>query len=169
MRLSSVTLPSCIGTLKSTRIRTRLPLRSISFTVFLFMAYIKPCEGSRPSGSLRKVRTLKRFRYKCREISSATGITPFVVVPCYDLHHVADDKRIHGTIYCRVIRSTQIGGNQRFISDIKDSLHRALCILKHRIADFFLTGFLVQDRSEIHNRDCRGWHTKSHTTQYAFM
>src|SRR5215216_1423172 len=37
MRLSSVTLPSCIGTLKSTRIRTRLPLISISLTVFLFM------------------------------------------------------------------------------------------------------------------------------------
>ena len=37
IRLSSVTLPSAIGTLKSTRIRTRLPFRSISLTVFLSM------------------------------------------------------------------------------------------------------------------------------------
>src|SRR5512138_483402 len=41
IRLSSVTLPSCMGTLKSTRMSTRLPLRSISFTVFLFIVDLR--------------------------------------------------------------------------------------------------------------------------------
>ena len=44
MRLSSVTTPSAIGTLKSTRMMTRLPLRSMSRTVFLFMVLLR---GSR--------------------------------------------------------------------------------------------------------------------------
>src|SRR5699024_12653402 len=38
MRVSSVTLPSCIGTLKSTRQNTLFPLTAISFNVFLFIS-----------------------------------------------------------------------------------------------------------------------------------
>src|SRR5688572_18192376 len=37
IRVSSAILPSLIGTLKSTRIKTRLPEMSTSFMVFLFM------------------------------------------------------------------------------------------------------------------------------------
>src|SRR5215217_5443967 len=105
MRLSSVTLPSCIGTLKSTRMRTRLPLRSISFTVFLFMN--APRVYSRQEN--RYTRNLLVYLsawillqtlcdHGC-QISRAAGITPFVVIPCNNLHHIANDKRIQGAIY----------------------------------------------------------------------
>src|SRR5690349_12791332 len=91
MRLSSVTLPSCIGTLKSTRMRTRLPLRSMSFTVFLFMGAPTPTHtlpkflefGEGWGGGLK---TLCHHR---RKISSAAGVTPFIVVPCNDLGECA--------------------------------------------------------------------------------
>ena len=52
-RVSSVTTPSFRGTLKSTRIRTRLPSTSASRTVFLVKAMLTPLlvEGANTKGA----------------------------------------------------------------------------------------------------------------------
>src|SRR5215208_4965799 len=93
MRLSSVTLPSCMGTLKSTRIRTRLPLRSISRTVFLFMGCSACKQVDKKTGTqvvyLSTCVLLQAFRNQGCQIRSAASIAPFIVIPCHNLDHVA--------------------------------------------------------------------------------
>src|SRR5688500_14406302 len=121
MRLSSVTLPSCIGTLKSTRIRTRLPFRSISFTVFLFMrcsAHIGKQENRYTSPLPVYLSTFvlsQTLHNHCCQVSGAAGIAPFIVVPRYNLDHVADHKRIQGAEHRGVIRAAQVGRDQWFV------------------------------------------------------
>src|SRR6185369_6601904 len=60
MRVSSSTLPSLIGTLKSTRTKTRLPARSRSLMVSLFKVLRCPHD----LGSCRQ-----GFRYTSRQLS----------------------------------------------------------------------------------------------------
>src|SRR4051794_18983666 len=91
IRVSSPICPSLIGTLKSTRMKTRCPLRSRS-RIESFMA------------SLRRAWPLQALRHELsHEIDAAVRIAPLVVVPRQDLHEVAihpfrvrhvDDRRV---------------------------------------------------------------------------
>src|SRR5215475_3158548 len=67
VRVSSVTTPSFNGTLKSTRRKTRLPRRSRSLIVSLFMS-------------------LEFARHQLDQIAAPAGVAPFVVIPGEDFH-----------------------------------------------------------------------------------
>src|SRR5215203_4178291 len=171
MRLSSVTLPSAMGTLKSTRIKTRLPLRSISFTVFLFM--IAPIYKNRYTGFccvpvyLFVSFLLQTFRHQCREISSAGCIAPFVIIPSHHFDHVAKDNCIHGAENTGELGAAQVCRDERLISDIQNAFHRTISILKHGRTNFLRGSFLVQDRGKINNRYCGSGHAESHASELA--
>src|SRR4030095_14785454 len=121
IRLSSVTLPSCIGTLKSTRMKTRFPLRSMSFTVFLFM--IAPRVYKQTRKQVHKcwiyllvhlstcLPLLQALCHERSQVGCPAGVSPLVIVPRNHLDHVADDKRIHRTEHRRVGRAAQVGGD----------------------------------------------------------
>src|SRR5687768_5467972 len=102
MRESSLTLPSSIGTLKSTRIRTRLPCgsksRTVSFSIAQLSIWVGPGAPA-GSGSARAGLHGRGSRQALAdirdEIGHAARIAPFVVVPRHDLDHVAEDDRVH--------------------------------------------------------------------------
>src|SRR5690606_19487702 len=108
MRVSSVTCPfSLIGTLKSTRTSTRLPVRSISRTVFLSIhnSFLIHCRGRRgrdrepilPSRicHLEQSRDagLESVGHHRGEVGGTGGVTPLVVIPRQDPHHRALEHR----------------------------------------------------------------------------
>src|SRR5438477_8675003 len=86
MRVSSVTRPSSSsGTLKSTRMNTRLSLSSSSLMVSLFMLVFDPC--------------LQAFRAEeLDQVADAAGIPPLIVVPGDHLNAVASDDARHGRV-----------------------------------------------------------------------
>src|SRR4051812_29149060 len=71
IRLSSVMRPPSIGTLRSARMKTRLPRRSTSDMRLNFMALLRERYAD--------------FRIGHRHVQHAVGETPLVVVPGVDL------------------------------------------------------------------------------------
>src|SRR6478736_6540747 len=94
IRVSSVTTPLLIGTLKSTRMKTRSPRRSRSFIEYF---------ATRATLQL------------LQQINAAVGIAPLVVVPRHHLHEVAvHDLRV-GRINDRRVRiAAEVDRDQRF-------------------------------------------------------
>src|SRR5512142_1280966 len=91
MRVSSLTLPSLIGTLKSTRTRTRFPFTSISRTVFLLNILSSQVHNKR-MGSKKPLAFLSPYNlvleglgHQRGQVSRAAGVTPLVVIPGNDL------------------------------------------------------------------------------------
>src|SRR5262245_3489292 len=93
MRVSSVILPSEVGTLKSTRIKTRLPFRSRSEIESLFILYGFALSGSH---SLRSFlygfaqsgsHSLRSFHNKFDQIDHTAAESPFIVVPRKHFDH----------------------------------------------------------------------------------
>src|SRR6185436_14807370 len=79
MRVSSSMTPFASGTLKSTRTKTRLPLRSRS-VIESFIARLKP----------RVPAPLEALRHElAQQIDAAVRVAPLVVVPREDLDEVA--------------------------------------------------------------------------------
>src|SRR3990172_11454124 len=97
MRESSLTLPSSIGTLKSTRIRTRLPCgsksRTVSFSIVQFPIWAMPGSGAGGRG-LHGLGGRQALADVGHEIGHAAGVAPLVVVPRDDLDHVAEHDRV---------------------------------------------------------------------------
>src|SRR5260370_41193597 len=101
MRVSSDTFPFSIGTLKSTRIKTRFPARSRSAidNFSIRIATLDAVTALKSAGPRLKVDPVSRhlrtvilkspFRYEFYEIHNAAGITPLVVVPRKQLHETA--------------------------------------------------------------------------------
>src|SRR4051812_24623689 len=92
-RVSSPIFPSFTGTLKSTRMKTRLPLRSTS----LIESFGMGSAGSKGPG----LQAL--FHQHAQQIDAATRIAPLVVVPGENLDEIAvhhlrvgrvDDRRV---------------------------------------------------------------------------
>src|SRR3972149_12211475 len=111
MRVSSVTLPPLMGTLKSTRTRTCQPDTSTSRTVFLFMA------ASR----------LELLGHDRREIRRAARVGPLVVVPGNDLDHRSAQDHRRKAIHDRGARiALEVDRHQRPPGEAGVALHRAL-------------------------------------------
>src|SRR5258706_4134891 len=91
-RVSSLTTPSLSGTLKSTRMSTRLPRTSTSLIVSLFM-------HSLGGGVMlqRACHALKLRGHELDQIAATAGISPLVVIPGQHFHAtIADNFRIAG-------------------------------------------------------------------------
>src|SRR6187549_861178 len=80
MRESSRTMPSWMGTLKSTRMRTRLPCTSTSRMVRLSMLSLPVRPARRCSG--------EAGGHEGDEVGHAAAVAPLVVVPGEDLDEV---------------------------------------------------------------------------------
>src|SRR5579862_1608586 len=78
MRVTSVTLPSCIGTLRSTRTSTRLPFTSASSRLRKLMGG----ELALSSGELP---------HRYGRVDHAVGEAPLVVIP----RHHANERAVH--------------------------------------------------------------------------
>src|SRR5688572_29458118 len=116
MRESSLTLPSSMGTLKSTRTKTRLPCGSMSLTVCfskggapaLFGGCERWCRLLRAAGrslhlALSSATLAQLPGHERDEVRDAARVAPLVVVPGDDLDHVAEDDRVHGADDGRVL------------------------------------------------------------------
>src|SRR5258708_12433515 len=105
MRVSSPILPSWMGTLKSTRISTRLPRRSTSD---ILSKRIGPRveglglrERRRTPGWVPSVLDpafLARVHQRNRDVQHPVAEPPFVVVPPPDFHHLPPQHPDHATI-----------------------------------------------------------------------
>src|SRR5688572_27439008 len=120
-RESSLTLPSSMGTLKSTRTRTRLPAGSKSRTVSLSIS----------GGAARRLRgaalaeafaeALADVRH---EIGDAAAVAPLVVIPGDDLDHpLADDHRRQRVDDRRAVVALVVHRDERLVADAEDALH----------------------------------------------
>ena len=142
MRESSLTLPSSIGTLKSTRTRTLLPA-SVDVADGELLHGLALGAGAAWSGAAGRggwwpgVRTRRRAAAARREsrrsatnaieVGDAAAVAPLVVVPGDDLDHACrrstivesrvDDRR------ARV--AAEVGRDERLVADAEDALHRA--------------------------------------------
>src|SRR5437762_5032406 len=93
MRVSSAIVPCSSGTLKSTRMKTRLPLISRSSIESLAItprpaASLTPCERSSPACLSGTHYNLLSYKH-AQQIDAPVRITPFVVVPRQHLHEIA--------------------------------------------------------------------------------
>src|SRR5712691_13512592 len=93
MRVSSPTLPSWMGTLKSTRNNTRLPRRSTSDILSKRMGPRSTAEGEAErsrAGSLSPQSCfLACVHQRNRDVQHPVAEAPFVVVPARDLNQRA--------------------------------------------------------------------------------
>src|SRR5215212_8105927 len=107
IRVSSVIPPSCIGTLKSTRISTRLPARSTSD---MRLKRIAAAE-------------LLRVHERNRHVQHAIAEAPLVVVPRRNL-----DQRAFADLRQRRIKNgagrivVEVGGNEQLAAVLQDAL-----------------------------------------------
>src|SRR5690606_542344 len=103
IRTSDVTLPSLTGTFKSSRISTRLPFRSRSVMRKMDIACLCSLASS---GCLL-------IRHRCQQIQQAVGVSPFVVIPGDQMHHVALYARLRGIDNRRFRAMNKITAHQR--------------------------------------------------------
>src|SRR5206468_2801300 len=106
MRASEVTLPFCTGTLRSARIRTRLPLRSRSVILITDMIFFL-------------------LGYVLNQAHQIAGIAVFVVVPGHDL----DESRVERNAGIGIKHrwtgfAAKIGGNYLVVGKAKDTFKR---------------------------------------------
>src|ERR687888_458602 len=107
MRVSSVILPSASGTLKSTRMKTRLPFRSRSeidnLFILLMAAPYRACVRSRSPP------------HKLDHVTHSAAKAPLVVVPGKHFHHAIADRVGQRTIDDRRMRIVEeVGRDQLF-------------------------------------------------------
>src|SRR5687767_4549050 len=132
MRESSLTLPSSMGTLKSTRTSTRFPLGSKSRTVCFCMRWApgvlvglittgRSLQLASGSGTCAHSLTDERH-----EIGDPARVAPFVVVPGDDLDHVPEDDRVHAAHDRRVLVPLEVARDERLLRVIHDPAELAL-------------------------------------------
>src|SRR6266478_76142 len=121
-RVSSVITPSFKGTLKSTRIKTRLPRKSTSLIVSLFMASSSQ-RSVLGTDSVRKRHPQQRDqarselgRHEFDQVAAAAGVSPLVVVPGQHLYAAVPHHFGVTSIDNRGIRvALEIRGHQLFL------------------------------------------------------
>src|ERR1039458_6915146 len=115
MRESSVTLPSCSGTLKSTRTKTRLLLASTSRIVSLSMSV------GAPSGDADR----QALGHEADQIRDAAAVAPLVVVPRDHLDHRPAEHHGRLRVDDRGAAVTpEVGRHERLVGHAKDPLER---------------------------------------------
>src|SRR5436190_18999647 len=119
MRVSSLTFPSLTGTLKSTRIRTRLPWRSRSRTESLVI------------GRLPHLRD-----HHLRQLRHAAGVAPLVVVPADELEEVLVELDAAARVEDREAADVdEVAGDDLVLGVAQDALEVGLGGLLHRALD----------------------------------
>src|SRR6267142_2522760 len=171
MRVPSVTTPSLIGTLKSTRMNTRLPRRSRSSMVSLFMVEVLSIQREKKYFltifcSCRELNTdyLKPSSefggQELDQVAAPAGVTPLVVVPGqYFDAAVADDFGVFGVDDGRIRIAFEITRNEFFFSVAEDALHGTICCGLQSSVDGIFGGRLIDENGEVHDADVRSGYT----------
>src|ERR1700751_6235489 len=119
MRVESVTSPSCIGTVRSTRTSTRLPLTSASSRlrkVGMKASFKKTCQ-----------RRSAELAHRYRGVDHAIGEAPFVVVPRHDANQRAVDHPGLVHVKDRGMRIVvEVAGDVRRLGIAEDALELLL-------------------------------------------
>src|SRR5262245_22718906 len=168
MRVSSPMTPSLSGTLKSTRMKTRLPRRSRS----LIESFMSSAKASRYNSALRDNSVcLQPLRHQQpKQIDAAVRIPPLVVVPRQNLdeisvHHLrvrrVDDRRVR--VALEIDRYELLGGVLEIL------LQRAFGGGLQRGVDFRRGRLLVDQCVEIDNRDVRRRDAHREAVELAFQ
>src|SRR5262245_55258620 len=117
MRVSSEIRPSFSGTLKSTRTKTRFPLRSRSRIDSFAMAI----------AAADRAELQALFDELSQEIDAAVRIAPLVVVPREDLHEIAVHHLGVRHVDDRGVRvALEIDRHQLFFRAVEQSLERTV-------------------------------------------
>src|SRR5215472_1086836 len=142
MRVESVTLPSCIGTLRSTRMSTRLPLTSASSRLRK-VAMKRACEKRpRPQSA--------ELTHSHRSVDHAIGETPFIVVPRHDADQRAVDHL--GLVHVKDRRMrivVEVAGDVWRLGVAQDARELLLGGAFDRAVDLILAGRALSDKLEI--------------------
>src|SRR5215510_5109100 len=131
IRVSSLITPPLSGTLKSTRMKTRLPLRSTSLIVCV--TALQSLGG-----------------HVDEQVDAAARVAPLVVVPRQHLREVAvHHLRVGGVDDRRVGVLLEVDRDERRVLDREDPLERARGGLAERVVDLVGGRRLVEQRREI--------------------
>ena len=133
-----------VGTLKSTRMKTRLPVSceiadgefvhgsKFAYRMYSLRQHDDASASPDHTEHLRTTRWLSRnrqplhLRQEFDQVAAAAGIAPLVVVPGQHLHAIiADDARVAGIHDRRMWVAAEIDGDQLFFRVCQDALHRA--------------------------------------------
>src|SRR4029077_139253 len=142
MRVESVTLPSCIGTLRSTRTSTRLPLTSASSRL----------RKVGMKASFKKIcwRRSAELAHRYRGVDHAIGETPFIVVPRHDANQRAVDHLGLVHVKDRGMRIVvEVAGDVRRLGIAENTLELLLGGAFDRAVDLVLAGRALGDKLEI--------------------
>src|SRR5207248_5169992 len=176
MRVSSVTTASFSGTLKSTRMKTRLPLRSRSLMVSLdmksvFSNWFWVCRKE----ELRSLSNLLRCRsklgcQKLNQVAATAGVAPLVVEPSQNLDAaIADHFGVLGVDNGRVGIAFEVGGDQFFLGVAENALHGAICGSFQSRVDRILGRGLVDEDGQVHHAHVGRGHTHGVAVELAFQ
>src|SRR5216117_1942009 len=135
MRVSSVILPPSIGTLRSARMKTRLPASGTSL--------------------MRLKRTaLLRVHQRHGGVEHAVGEAPLVVVPGADFHQRALGHAGQASVEnCARRVVVEVRGHQRLAGVLEQALQVGLGGLFHRLVDLVDVGRPFRDERKIDERD----------------
>src|SRR5215471_13305494 len=146
MRVSSVSLPSWIGTLKSTRMKTRLPRKS--------------------SPDIFRTAMLLRGHQRDSHVEHAVAEPPLVVVPGKDLHQRAAGYLGDGRVEHRgsgVV--VEVARYERLGAVLEDALQIGLGGLLRSVVDFLDGGRTLGDERQIDERHVDRRHTDRETVE----
>src|SRR5467141_1621921 len=135
MRVSSVIRPFSIGTLRSARMKTRLPRRS---------------------RSVMRLKRTARLRVHQRHggVEHAVGEAPLVVVPGADFHQRALGYPGQASVENGARRMVvEVRGHQRLARVLEQALQVRLGSLFHRLVDLVDAGRPFRDERKIDERD----------------
>src|ERR1700693_2005298 len=156
IRRSSTTAPSRIGTLKSSRRRTRLPWTSMSSMVSLFSASI--------------LEPLQPGRDQIDQVDDAAGIAPFVVVPGEHLDGVIAEHHGRRRVEDRRVRVVEeVHRHQLLIAHREDALELPTRRLAHLGVHVLGGRALGERRGEIDEADIGHWNTQRHPVEPALQ
>src|SRR5437660_4093535 len=158
MRCVLVIVPrSSCGTLKSTRIRTRLPLRSSWSTASLgIVALLIPACGLAASTALPLTR--KRVNslladHVLEQIDAALRIAPFVVVPADELEEAVVQLDAAARVEdARMRIMNEVRGDHFFIGVRENPLQVVLAGTLHRRTDVLVACLLHRAHGQIDHR-----------------
>src|SRR5450631_694215 len=192
-RVASVTRPFSVGTLRSTRSKTRLPFTSTSSRVRnalvidgllsralrnaeLCAAEPGPMLMLGPGSAAQReerctasgTRDSEQLPHRHRGVGHAVGETPFIVVPG---HHPHERAVLHlGLVHVE-------RGGMRIVVEVdrdvgrggiaEDALELLLAGALHPLVDFFLGGLALRDDLEIDHRNVRGGDADRDAVEFA--
>src|SRR5271166_2383391 len=188
MRVVSVTRPFSVGTLRSTRRRTRLPETSASSSVrkgLLMIASLRKwspfglslclsAAGPTPaalSANSKALQSSDELRHRDRGVGHSVREAPLVVVPGEDPHEGAiDDLGLVEMEERRMRVMVEVRGDVRVFGIAEDALERAIAISGglDRPVDLILSRGALGDEFEVDHRNVGGGHADRRAVELAF-